>query len=776
MSRVTFNDKLKVIDETGSENKKYLRQEKKHLQQQLNIILGLHRETRSKSKQTQQINWGTKKEIEERLKQIEKELSKPEKGPRSRLNQFTSRVLNTNRTRDENPGENTSENSIESLDNNTDISTREMAESNRTQTGVPQQFVGNPNDQTLINRQFTPPGAPNQSIGNPNDQNPTSRQFTPPGVPHQSMSTLKTNMDDNNTPHNQTFSEQPPTFGSHEKVHREFTEHGNEWGGAKRKTQTNNNNNTELHFEQKPNNGINEFELKHNLNHKREHEDIEEQKRRAYEQHEINERARQYKEWVREQREQRELHDRASREREERFRMQMHQMEEQARLMKEELTRTKERENMLRDSLNDFQRQRCMGPPDIRHAHERNQAGNTAEMNIGGNDPRGNWFDPSRQQVESQIGDQSQNMMMQLLIQMGRLQEQMANTQITNSQMASSRNDNRNNRNSSNGARDTFVRKLRQMPNFSGESLQKLKDFIQIGDLFMEECLNETERDEFYFQVKYNLRGEARDILQHVQNDWYEIRNALKERFTHLADRDIINSKLENLHQERKETLQQFAERARKTLMEKNSSYDNISEEQREDHNRTARRAFIKGIQEKKIRDRMSIRGASSLESAISSALEMENETRYDVPEKEMYCLNCNRSGHRERDCRQHERSKDIAGQIAKALGIKSSNKNYNNGQYKNFKERKSVDYSGNTYKNSETNNQHGNNDNRNGNGNRNGGYNNNGGNRQSGKTNGQQQNVFVNEEGSGSSQDEDDSSTSSASSASSVSSEKSEN
>lgn len=217
---------------------------------------------------------------------------------------------------------------------------------------------------------------------------------------------------------------------------------------------------------------------------------------------------------------------------------------------------------------------------------------------------------------------------------------------------------------------ENFYRKLRKMPTFSGENLEKMKDFIQSGDLFFGECKNQTESDEFYFQVKYNLRGEAREIFRYTDNDWLEIRHALKKRFAYLMNRDIINSKLENLHQERGESLQKFAKRAQKTLTEKYSVYDEISNKQREDYNSVARRAFINGIKDKKIRERLSTRATHSLENAIASALEMENEAKYEIPESELFCTTCERSGHREQNCKHRKQSGDIAKHFAKALGF----------------------------------------------------------------------------------------------------------
>lgn len=282
------------------------------------------------------------------------------------------------------------------------------------------------------------------------------------------------------------------------------------------------------------------------------------------------------------------------------------------------------------------------------------------------------------QQRELSRADQNQSVMIQMLTQMSRMQEQFMATLTLNQNQNQNQNFNQRGNN-----REGFIRRIRNMPIFSGESMQKLRDFIQLGNLLFQECQNENERREFYFQVKYCLRGEAREVLKYTEDDWFLIQAAIKQRFAYLMNRNIINSKLENLHQEQKETLSQYAERARKTLIEKNNSYDEVSREQREDHDRTARKAFIKGIQDQKIRSRLTIRGSYSLEDAISSAIEAENDHRHDISDRELFCTNCNRNGHRERDCRQRSGSNNIINQLTRALGSQNNNQ-YRNNNFQN--------------------------------------------------------------------------------------------
>jgi hypothetical protein len=99
--------------------------------------------------------------------------------------------------------------------------------------------------------------------------------------------------------------------------------------------------------------------------------------------------------------------------------------------------------------------------------------------------------------------------------------------------------------------------------------------------------------------------------------------------------------------------LWQYAERARTLLMSKNNVYENLTMDQKTEHDRTARRAFIRGLQNTKLREKMLIRGANSLEDAISSAIETENDSLYQISRGDLYCKFCKIIGHRELECRQ---------------------------------------------------------------------------------------------------------------------------
>lgn len=128
--------------------------------------------------------------------------------------------------------------------------------------------------------------------------------------------------------------------------------------------------------------------------------------------------------------------------------------------------------------------------------------------------------------------------------------------------------------------RKSFLRRLESIPIFSGETRSSLMEFIEICDSLFLFCQNENEYSELLMQVMIQLRGQARSALTECnQNDfeWPDIKDLLLKHFKYLCNRDVINSKLENLKQEKTESLTVFAERSRKLLLEKNNSYNIIT-------------------------------------------------------------------------------------------------------------------------------------------------------------------------------------------------------
>lgn len=204
--------------------------------------------------------------------------------------------------------------------------------------------------------------------------------------------------------------------------------------------------------------------------------------------------------------------------------------------------------------------------------------------------------------------------------------------------------------------RKSFLGRLRTIPKFSGDSFNELKDFIDVSETLYNSCSNEREEQEFYEQMALQLRGEAKSLIGRLEDyNWTNIKKVLLKHFSYLSNKDILTSQIENLHQENDESLTKYTERARRLLREKNATYTKLTEEQRAEHNRLARRAFSKGIKNDKLREKIMIRGASSLEDAIAYSIEAENDALSEIPRGDLYCRSCRMAGHREKHCRRNE-------------------------------------------------------------------------------------------------------------------------
>ncbi|XP_055309151.1 putative uncharacterized protein DDB_G0282133, partial [Sitodiplosis mosellana] len=234
--------------------------------------------------------------------------------------------------------------------------------------------------------------------------------------------------------------------------------------------------------------------------------------------------------------------------------------------------------------------------------------------------------------------------------------------------------------------RQQFLRRLKLIPKFDGATHKELVDFIDICDTLYESCMNEYEENEYYEQMALQLRGEARQVLVNLREpSWSAIKERIYIQFKHLANKDVLNSQLENLKQEKEESLTKFAERARKLLQEKNAAYKYLTEDQKIEHNRIARKAFSRGITDTRLRNRLITRGASSLEDAVAYAIEAENDALYQIPRHELFCGHCRLTGHRERDCRNRIGGNNGISGLITALQSFNTNQSFNRFGNNNF-------------------------------------------------------------------------------------------
>lgn len=227
--------------------------------------------------------------------------------------------------------------------------------------------------------------------------------------------------------------------------------------------------------------------------------------------------------------------------------------------------------------------------------------------------------------------------------------------------------------------RRTFLKHLDSIPQFGGETREKLMNFIETCDILDRFKINSAENGELLMKITLQLKGEARRAISSDNMDWTVIRGSLLSQYHYLSNRDVLNSKIENLKQEGKETILEYTEKARKLLEEKNRSYDNLNSDQKIEHDRITRKAFIRGIANTRLRDVMRLRGTTSMEEAISLTIELENEIHAIIPNRELFCTFCRYSGHREINCEKKGRLGSPMDQLLNAMQRLNTSNNSEN-------------------------------------------------------------------------------------------------
>lgn len=221
----------------------------------------------------------------------------------------------------------------------------------------------------------------------------------------------------------------------------------------------------------------------------------------------------------------------------------------------------------------------------------------------------------------------------------------------------------------SNRARPIFLKRLNNIPEFDGESFENLKKFLDKVETLYYSATNNAESNELFEHVLLKLNGEARDLIVALDHfDWAEMKGALVQHYAHLCNKNLVTTQLENIRQGEKETLTEYSERARKLLRTKNAMYSNLTKEQREEHNRIAYKAYMKGLNNTKLKERVVTRGASSLDTAIENAIDMELDTQNQIQSNELFCKACRNIGHRERDCRSRNNGDNAILKFVSAL------------------------------------------------------------------------------------------------------------
>lgn len=76
--------------------------------------------------------------------------------------------------------------------------------------------------------------------------------------------------------------------------------------------------------------------------------------------------------------------------------------------------------------------------------------------------------------------------------------------------------------------RGSFLRRLRMIPKFNGDSFQDLKDFIDITETLYFSCINRAEEQELFEHMVLQLRGKAKSLVSRLNDfDFETIKNSL---------------------------------------------------------------------------------------------------------------------------------------------------------------------------------------------------------------------------------------------------------
>lgn len=280
-------------------------------------------------------------------------------------------------------------------------------------------------------------------------------------------------------------------------------------------------------------------------------------------------------------------------------------------------------------------------------------------------------------------------------------------------------------------ARESYSRRLKHIPIFDGESYKDLRNFLDIAKALDEQWTNEAEKNELIDTLNLNLRSEARDVVGDLYETTFdEMKDKLLKHFSYLANKEVVTSQLENLRQGKNETINEYAERSRKLLKDKCSTYKFLSGEQKKEYDRTARKSFAKGLKDSNVRERLITRGAISLEDAIAYSIELDYDAENIIPNSELFCKYCKMSGHRERDCRRKEGNSTGINALISMLKNNNpnarnfvnfrgprQNRNWNNSNrnnYNNYNNANNNWNNGNGYRNNQRNNRNWNNGNNN--------------------------------------------------------------
>lgn len=169
---------------------------------------------------------------------------------------------------------------------------------------------------------------------------------------------------------------------------------------------------------------------------------------------------------------------------------------------------------------------------------------------------------------------------------------------------------------------NSFLKRLQLIPEFDGENFRSLKNFLEKFKTAHESCRTNAEFNELLEQVLLKVNGETKDLIVSLDNfEWPNIEKTLMNYYSHLCNKNLVNTQIETFTQEPDESLIKYTEKARKLLRDKKAMYSFLNEEQKSDFDRMMAKAFVTGSRDYSLRQRVLTRGADTLEKAIETRL-----------------------------------------------------------------------------------------------------------------------------------------------------------
>lgn len=192
-----------------------------------------------------------------------------------------------------------------------------------------------------------------------------------------------------------------------------------------------------------------------------------------------------------------------------------------------------------------------------------------------------------------------------------------------------------------------------------------------------------ADKNRFLIVAQMKLEKKAAEAISSIDNidSWKKIKDALIAHIKPQHSIERLELKLCTIKQHSNEKLEKYAERVQGLLNDLNDQYDLAQNAViKTEHDRKARRAFVNGIYDSKLRDRAMAVNSKSLKESIDYTIEqelrIEDANKFT---KNLYCNHCKKTNHDERDCRFKKYGGDRNGN---KFNQNSNTRKYQNKQY----------------------------------------------------------------------------------------------